>query len=72
MGRDSSEWPEGLVLQPEFVSPPEAEALVELARGLRFGEVRMHGVASKRRVAQFGWRYAFESFRLTAGPEIPP
>jgi alkylated DNA repair dioxygenase AlkB len=31
----------------------------------------MHGVTAKRRVAQFGWRYAFESYRLTAGPPVP-
>ncbi len=31
----------------------------------------MHGVASKRRVAQFGWRYSFESFQLTPAASVP-
>jgi alkylated DNA repair dioxygenase AlkB len=32
----------------------------------------MHGVESKRRVAQFGWHYSFDSFRLTVAPPVPP
>lgn len=31
----------------------------------------MHGVASKRRVAHFGWLYGYESWRINPGPQIP-
>jgi alkylated DNA repair protein (DNA oxidative demethylase) len=68
----TGELPEGFVLQPEFLSAAEEAALIEFIQGVSFGEVRMHGVAAKRRVAQFGWRYSFESYRLTAGPPVPP
>ena len=54
------------------MDPREGEQLTEFARSLRYGEVRMHGVTAKRRVAQFGWRYSFESYQLTAGPPVPP
>jgi alkylated DNA repair dioxygenase AlkB len=32
----------------------------------------MHGVIARRRVAQFGWHYSFDSFRLTPAPDPPP
>ena len=31
----------------------------------------MRGVAARRRVIQYGWKYSFESFRMTQGPELP-
>ncbi len=64
--------PEGFLLREEFLSAGEEASLIEFISGIGFGEVRMHGVTAKRRVAQFGWRYAFESFRLTPGPPVPP
>jgi len=62
---------DGLVLERDVLSAVTEAALIDFVRGISFGEVRMHGVTAKRRVAQFGWRYAFESFRLTPGPPIP-
>lgn len=38
---------------------------------LDFSEVRMLGVAVKRRVVHFGWIYGYESWRLARGPQIP-
>jgi DNA oxidative demethylase len=32
----------------------------------------MHGVTAKRRVAQFGWRYSFETYKLTPAASLPP
>jgi alkylated DNA repair protein (DNA oxidative demethylase) len=62
---------DGFVLERDVLSAVTEAALIDFVRGISFGEVRMHGVTAKRRVAQFGWRYAFESFRLTPGPPIP-
>ena len=31
----------------------------------------MRGVAARRRVIQYGWKYSFETFRMTSGPELP-
>jgi DNA oxidative demethylase len=64
--------PEGFSLRTESLDIPEEEELIGFIRGLSFGEVRMHGVAAKRRVAQFGWRYSFESYRLTPASPVPP
>jgi alkylated DNA repair protein (DNA oxidative demethylase) len=62
---------DGFLLEPDLLSVAEEAQLVDFIGGVSFGEVRMHGVTAKRRVAQFGWRYAFETFRLTPGPPIP-
>jgi alkylated DNA repair dioxygenase AlkB len=63
--------PEGFVLQEEFLTEEEESGLIALFRGLSYGSLRMHGVTAKRRVAQFGWHYSFESFRLTPAPAPP-
>jgi alkylated DNA repair protein (DNA oxidative demethylase) len=63
--------PEGFILQPDFLSPAEEQALLEFFACIPFGEVRMHGVVAKRRVAHFGWRYSFDSRQLTMGAPIP-
>src|SRR3954463_11035760 len=63
--------PEGFLLKPDLLTSEEETALIEFIGSVSFGEVRMHGVTAKRRVAQFGWRYSFESYRLTEGPPVP-
>jgi len=63
--------PEGFLLMPDFLTSGEEAALIEFIGSVSFREVRMHGVTAKRRVAQFGWRYSFESYRLTEGPPVP-
>ncbi len=63
--------PEGFVFQEEFLTEEEERGLVALFRALPYGSVRMHGVTAKRRVAQFGWHYSFENFRLMPAPTPP-
>jgi alkylated DNA repair dioxygenase AlkB len=63
--------PEGFVLRHDFLSDEEEAALLQLVRRISYGEVRMYGVVARRRVAQFGWHYSFDSFRLTAAPDLP-
>ena len=67
----SSQPPEGFSYYPDFLSVAEEHALIEQIMTLDFSEVRMHGVAAKRRVAHFGWVYGYESWRLSRGPQIP-
>ena len=57
--------PEGFSLNLDFLSESEEKHLLSALAGLPYGEVRMHGVVAKRRVAQFGIHYAFESFKVT-------
>ena len=49
----------------------EEAALITFTGTVRYGVVQMHGVEAKRRVAQFGWRYSFESYRITPAQPVP-
>lgn len=68
---DATTLPEGFHYQPEFLNPREEADLLERIARLAFGEVRMRGVVARRRVAQYGWHYSFETFRLTEAPAPP-
>lgn len=63
--------PDGFVHQPEFISTDEERALLDEIRTLEFHEVRMHGVIARRRVIQYGWKYAFDAARLSEGVPLP-
>ncbi|MGI9072950.1 MAG: alpha-ketoglutarate-dependent dioxygenase AlkB [Bryobacteraceae bacterium] len=63
--------PPGLIFLPEFLTQGEECDLLDLIRKMDFRTFRMHGVAAKRRIKQFGWHYAFESYRLTPADPIP-
>jgi DNA oxidative demethylase len=62
--------PEGFRYVPHFLTEAEESSLLETISTLEFHEFAMHGVTAKRRVAEFGWHYSFESYRLT--PAAPP
>lgn len=68
---DPATWPEGFRYQPDFLDPSEEADLLPRIQDLEFGEVRMRGVVARRRTVQFGWRYSFESFKLTPGAPPP-
>lgn len=63
--------PSGFVYEPDFISAAEEAALLDGIRGLDFAEVRMRGVAARRRTAHYGWVYGYESWRIEPGPAIP-
>lgn len=63
--------PEGFIYHAAFLSPAEQQALLDEIRVLEFHEVRMHGVVARRRVIQYGWKYAFDGARLSEGPALP-
>lgn len=65
------ELPEGFVYQSDFISNDEERALVDAIERLEFGEVRMHGVVAKRRVAHYGRGYEYNSAGLTEAAPIP-
>jgi hypothetical protein len=66
------EAPTGFVFEPEIMSPFEEEEFLNVIKGLSFGPFIMHGVEAKRRIANFGLRYARPSGTLTDAPEFPP
>src|SRR5687767_6142888 len=63
--------PAGFVYAPDVVSAAEQSEILERIRGLDFGEVRMRGVAARRRTVHFGWVYDYESWRIAPGPALP-
>jgi alkylated DNA repair dioxygenase AlkB len=63
--------PAGLVLAQDFLSPAEAERLLAVVRALPLGEVRMHGVVARRRVAHFGLDYAYGARAVSEGAPLP-
>jgi alkylated DNA repair dioxygenase AlkB len=63
--------PQGFIYQLHFISPAEHDVLLEEIRALEFHDVRMHGVVARRRVIQYGWKYAFDGARLSEGPPLP-
>jgi alkylated DNA repair dioxygenase AlkB len=63
------ELPEGFVYRSDFLSPDEERQLLATLETIEFGEVRMHGVVAKRRVAHFGLSYEYG--RATVGPGAP-
>ena len=68
---DLQRLPEGFVYQTEFIAPAEERALLERIATVEFHAVEMRGVVARRRVIQYGWKYAFDRARLTPGPELP-
>jgi alkylated DNA repair protein (DNA oxidative demethylase) len=63
--------PPGLIFLPEFLTQDEESDLLNLIRTIEFRTFQMHGVTAKRRIKQFGWHYAFESYRMTPANPIP-
>jgi alkylated DNA repair dioxygenase AlkB len=64
--------PAGFVFQPDIMSAAEEKEFLGIIKRLSFGPFVMHGVEAKRRIANFGLRYARPSGTLTDAPEFPP
>jgi alkylated DNA repair dioxygenase AlkB len=65
------ELPKGFLLQPDFLDADEERRLIDFVQTISYGHVRMHGVTAKRRIAQFGWHYSFETYGLTQAAPLP-
>jgi alkylated DNA repair dioxygenase AlkB len=68
---DDPRLPEGLVYQPDFISPVEEDVLLAEMPGLDFKPFDFHGYQGKRRVIYFGWRYDFTAGKLGQADPIP-
>jgi alkylated DNA repair dioxygenase AlkB len=66
-----AELPEGFLYRPELISAQEERALIDNVQDIQFTHFKMHGVASRRRVAHFGWLYGYESWKVEPGPPMP-
>jgi alkylated DNA repair dioxygenase AlkB len=63
--------PEGFRYLPDFIDAEEESALLGHVRALEYASVEMRGQIARRRVAHFGWRYGYESWRIEPGPPLP-
>ena len=63
--------PPGLLFSPDFLTPTEENELLTFLSALEFRTFQMQGVTAKRRIRQFGWHYAFESYQLMPTDPIP-
>ncbi len=71
MGLFEEPLPEGFVHRPDFLTAEEEQALLATIGGLEFREMKMRGVAAKRRIIDYGVKSSFETFKATPGPPIP-
>jgi alkylated DNA repair dioxygenase AlkB len=63
--------PEGFVYEPDFLSPQDESALLEVIRSLPFQEAQYRQWQAKRRVICYGGRYDFTHHTLDDAPPIP-
>jgi alkylated DNA repair protein (DNA oxidative demethylase) len=71
MARAPSEQPEGLVYEPELLSPEVEEALLEHIDSLRFDPIVIHGQAARRTARHYGLGYDYEARTPQPGEPIP-
>lgn len=63
--------PQGLVYQPDFVSPAIERELITGISELPLAPFQFGAFEGKRRVASFGWRYDYTHQRLESADELP-
>ncbi len=63
--------PDGLLVEPEIMTPNEEAAFLDVIRTLPFGPFRMHGVNAKRRVVRFGVHYVTGSAQMKPTSDFP-
>ena len=63
--------PEGLRYEPDFLSSPEEQALLEEIRALPLEEAKYKSFRAKRRTVSYGSSYDFDTNVLGAAPPIP-
>ena len=68
---DDAPLPEGLVYEPEFLSPATERELIDAIAQLPFARVEMRGAVARRRTVHFGWTYGYESRTSEPGAPMP-
>ncbi|MBV8865714.1 MAG: alpha-ketoglutarate-dependent dioxygenase AlkB [Acidobacteriaceae bacterium] len=63
--------PPELIFQPDFLTVAEERDLLAFIERIEFRTLQMQGVTAKRRIRQYGWHYAFESYQLTPADPVP-
>jgi hypothetical protein len=63
--------PAGFAYVADFLSVDQERSLLAVLASVNLGDVVMHGVAAKRKVAHFGRGYAYASGALQGAPPLP-
>src|SRR3569832_329599 len=63
--------PEGIRYEPDIISAPEEQQLIEEISRLPFEEYDFPGFKGKRRVVSFGWKYDFSASVLRKSDDMP-
>jgi DNA oxidative demethylase len=71
VARAPTEEPEGIVYEPEVLSPEEESGLLRELETLRFDPIVLHGQAAKRTGRHYGLDYDYESRTPEAGEPVP-
>lgn len=64
-------FPEGFYYVPDFISPGEETALLNVVRTLPLHPLIFQGFEAKRKVKSYGYDYNFDTRQITAGETIP-
>jgi alkylated DNA repair dioxygenase AlkB len=67
----ASRHPDGLVYQPDFITPDEERALLGAIERVEFSEVIFHGYKATRTVAHFGVDYEYDSGAVARDGSLP-
>jgi alkylated DNA repair dioxygenase AlkB len=66
-----SDLPDGFLHRPGLLAPEEERELRARLVALRYEELRMRGFVAKRRIASFGYAYAYDAREVLPGPPLP-
>ena len=65
------EEPEGLVFQPDFLTPDEERDVLAVLDRIDFREIVMRGQVARRTVRHFGYDYDYEGWGLEPAEPLP-
>lgn len=71
MARAPNEQPDGIILQPQVITPEEESELLERFETLRWDPIVIRGQAARRTARHFGLGYDYESRAPRPGEPIP-
>ena len=63
--------PPGFKYEPNLISRPDEDTLLQNVRALPFKEFEFHGYVGKRRTVSYGWSYDFQTEKLRGADDMP-
>ncbi len=63
--------PDGLIYEPNFLTPEEEATLIQGIDGLQLAEAKYKSFTAKRRTASYGFEYDFDHLKMHPAPPMP-